>query len=104
MLPDGAVATIEGVLTTPLGALESGRAGFIQDGSGGIALYLDETVTGSWPAGTTVTVEGSVGSRFSQRTLRIAEAGLACRTQSPLSRMLWRSRRAPRRRSMKASG
>ena len=49
--------------------------GFIQDGSGGIALYLDATVTGSWPAGTTVTVEGSVESRFSQRTLRIAEAG-----------------------------
>ncbi len=75
-LPDGADATIEGVLTTPLGALESGRAGFIQDASGGIALYLDATVTGTWPAGMTVTVQGSVGSRFSQRTLRIAEAAL----------------------------
>jgi hypothetical protein len=75
-LPDDTVATIEGVLTTPLGALESGRAGFIQDESGGIALYLDATVSGTWPAGMSVTVEGSVGNRFSQRTLRISESAL----------------------------
>ena len=30
----------------------------------------------SWPAGTTVTVEGTVSSRFSQRTLRISESAL----------------------------
>ena len=46
--------TIEGVLTTALGALEVGRAGFFQDGTGGIALYLDATVVDSWPPGTTV--------------------------------------------------
>ena len=50
-MPDGATVTIEGVLTTALGALESGHGGFIQDATGGIALYLDGAVAGSWPAG-----------------------------------------------------
>ncbi|HEY8818424.1 MAG TPA: lamin tail domain-containing protein, partial [Candidatus Limnocylindrales bacterium] len=75
-LPDGATATIQGILTTALGALESGRTGFVQDASGGIALYLDAPVVGFWPAGTTVTVQGSISSRFSQRTLRIAESSI----------------------------
>ena len=75
-LADGTVVTIQGVLTTPLGALELGHGGFIQDSSGGIALYLDAPVVGSWPAGTTVTVDGSISSRFSQRTLRISESDL----------------------------
>ena len=70
------MVTIEGVLTTALGALESSHGGFIQDASGGIALYLDVPVVGMWPAGTTVTVEGTVSSRFSQRTLRISESAL----------------------------
>ncbi len=67
---------VDGVLTTALGALESGHGGFVQDASGGIALYLDAEVAGSWPAGTLVVVEGEVASRYSQRTLRIAEAAL----------------------------
>ncbi|MEA2621029.1 MAG: uncharacterized protein QOC97_1802, partial [Chloroflexota bacterium] len=75
-LPDGATVTIQGTLTTALGALESGRTGFVQDASGGIALYLDAPVVGPWPAGTTVTVQGSISSRFSQRTLRIAESSV----------------------------
>ena len=50
-MPDGATVTIAGVLTTALGALESGHGGFVQDASGGIALYLDGAVAGSWPAG-----------------------------------------------------
>ena len=51
-LADDTMVTIEGVLTTDLGALESGRGGFVQDGSGGIAIYLDAAAVGSWPAGT----------------------------------------------------
>ena len=51
---DGASATIEGTLTTALGALEGGRGGFVQDGSGGIALYLDAPAGAAWPAGTHV--------------------------------------------------
>ena len=75
-LADGTTVTVGGVLTTALGALESGRAAFIQDESGGIALYLDAPVTGTWPAGTTIVVHGSLDSRYAQRTLRIAEASI----------------------------
>ncbi|MEA2611851.1 MAG: uncharacterized protein QOG32_1577, partial [Chloroflexota bacterium] len=73
---DDTTVAIAGVLTTALGALESGRGGFIQDASGGIALYLDAAVTGSWPAGSSVVVEGVLGSRYSQRTLRISETSV----------------------------
>jgi hypothetical protein len=75
-LADGETATIAGVLTTRLGALESGRTAFVQDGSGGIALYLDDTVVGDVPAGTTIQAEGIVASRFAQRTIRIAETAI----------------------------
>ena len=73
---DDTTVTIEGTITMALGALESGRGAFIQDASGGIALYLDAPVTGFWPAGTTVTVRGSLSSRYSQRTLRVAESAV----------------------------
>ena len=67
--------TIAGVLTTDLGALESGHGGFVEDASGGIALYLDAAVVG--------VVAGRHDDRTSrerstvaiaQRTLRVAEA------------------------------
>ena len=32
---------VEGTLTTALGSLESGRTGFVQDATAGIAVYLD---------------------------------------------------------------
>jgi outer membrane biosynthesis protein TonB len=75
-MPDGASATIAGVLTTDLGALEAGRTAFVQDTTGGIALYLDAIVANSIPAGTTIVVRGTVDDRFAQRTLRVAEAEL----------------------------
>jgi hypothetical protein len=68
--------TVEGVLTTVLGSLESARGGFVQDGSGGIAIYLDAPVAEVWPAGTTVVLRGSLASRFSQRTLKLAETAI----------------------------
>jgi outer membrane biosynthesis protein TonB len=75
-LPDGTIVTVEGVLTTVLGSLESARGGFVQDGSGGIAIYLDAPVAEAWPAGTTVVLRGSLASRFSQRTLKLAETAI----------------------------
>jgi uncharacterized protein YdeI (BOF family) len=81
---DGAVITIEGVLTTALGAVEGGRGSFIQDDTGGIALYLDAVAVATWPAGTTVRVDGEVASRFGQRTLRMAESDLLRKADSPL--------------------
>ena len=76
-MPDGALVTIAGVLTTDLGALESGRTAFVQDATGGIALYLDAAAATTLPVGTTIVVRGTIDDRFAQRTLRIAEADLA---------------------------
>ena len=48
-LPDGASVTVDGVLTTALGALESGRTAFLQDATAGIAVYLDAAVVDPLP-------------------------------------------------------
>ena len=42
--PTATTVTVDGVLTTDLGALESGRSAFVQDATAGIALYLDAAV------------------------------------------------------------
>ena len=75
-MADGTIVAVAGVLTTTLGALESGRGGFLQDATGGIALYLDAPASAFWPAGTSVTMEGSLDSRYSQRTLRVSESAI----------------------------
>jgi uncharacterized protein YdeI (BOF family) len=75
-LPDGASVTVSGILTTDLGALESGRTAFIQDASGGIALYVDATVVSPLPAGTVVLATGVIDERYAQRTLRVTESDL----------------------------
>ena len=54
-----------------------GSIGFVQDATGGIGLYLDAAVAGSHPAGTTIRVTGTLGTRYHQRVLRIAEADIA---------------------------
>jgi predicted lipoprotein len=71
---DGTSATIQGTLTTGLGALESGRTGFVQDATGGIALYLDVATLDPLPAGALIRVHGTIDDRYAQRTLRIAAA------------------------------
>ena len=76
VMADGTSATVIGVLTTQLGALESGRKAFIQDATGGIAVYLDVAVVGGLPAGTLVMTTGTLDDRFAERTLRVAVADL----------------------------
>ena len=71
LLADGTVATVEGVLTTDLGSLEAARSGFVQDATGGIAIYLDGAFEGAVPAGSRLRATGTVDSRFGQRTLRV---------------------------------
>lgn len=71
---DGSSATIEGTLTTALGALESDRVGFVQDGTAGIAIYLDAAGTVPLSAGTTVRVTGTLDDRYAERTLRASWA------------------------------
>ena len=83
-MADGTTVTDVGVLTTNLGALESGHGAFIQDATGGIALYLEAPAIAVRPAGTTVTVEGTLVSRYSQRTLRISEAAIMAGSTEPL--------------------
>jgi hypothetical protein len=75
-LATGSRARVSGVLTTHLGALEAGRKAFIQDDSGGIALYLDDAVIDALPADTLVIAEGTVDERFAERTLRLAVADI----------------------------
>jgi hypothetical protein len=75
-LPDDARATVEGVLTTDLGALESARSGFVQDATGGMAIYLDAALDVPIPAGWRVRATGTVDTRFGQRTLRVDGADL----------------------------
>ncbi len=76
-LPDGATATVRGVLTTDLAALEDGRTAFIEDETGGIALYLDAVAQGVIAAGTRIDVTGELDERYAQRTLRMAEPDVA---------------------------
>ncbi len=71
-LPDGSSARIEGTLTTDLGALESGRSGFVQDATAGIAVYLDAALETPIQAGTRVRLEGTLDERYGAWTLRVA--------------------------------
>jgi hypothetical protein len=75
-LPDDTEAFVAGTLTTALGSLEDGRTGFVQDETGGIGLYLDDTVVVALAAGTAVAVHGIVDTRYQQRIVRVAEADL----------------------------
>lgn len=68
---NGSTATIIGVLTTPLGALETGRKAFVQDATAGIAIYLDTAVVGALSAGSLVQATGTLDDRFAERTLRV---------------------------------
>src|SRR6478752_6384398 len=72
--PDGATVTVSGVLTTDLGGIDSGRVGFVQDATGGIAVRLAAARVQPVPAGMIVTVTGSLGAYFSLRVLNAEDA------------------------------
>lgn len=76
VLPDDQEVTLEGVLTTPLGAFDGGRGGFVQDATAGIALYLDATTSEPLSAGTRVRLTGVLGERYSQRIVRVARGAI----------------------------
>ena len=75
-LADGTFVSIAGILTTDLGALESGRTAFLEDATAGIALYLDAAVVSALPAGTQIRVQGTIDERYGQRTLRLAQSAI----------------------------
>lgn len=64
--------TIEGILTTPLGALEDGRGAFLQDATGGIAVRLENAPAAAFSSGTAIRATGTVDDRYGQRTVRAA--------------------------------
>jgi hypothetical protein len=77
-------ATINGVLTTRLAALDSSRMAFVQDETAGIALYLDAVPALDLPAGTLVRVRGILADRYALRTLRVAVADIVVLGQAVL--------------------
>lgn len=70
-LADGDAVRIEGTLTTALGALDGDRTGFVQDTTGGIALYLDAAAAAALPAGTLVRVAGTLDHRYGLTVVRV---------------------------------
>jgi outer membrane biosynthesis protein TonB len=81
---DDTVVTVAGILTTDLGTLESGHGGFVQDATGGIAIYLDTVAAATLPAGTAVTVHGTLDDRFAQRTLRATASEITTDGSGPM--------------------
>lgn len=76
-LPDGTSVVLDGVLTTPLGALEGGRAAVLQEGTAGIALYLSAVAVDPLPAGTRLRATGTIAHRYGATTLRLDEGSIA---------------------------
>lgn len=83
-LADGTPATIVGMLTTKLDALEAGRTAFVQDETGGIALYLDAVPIDVLSAGAMIQASGTVDDRYAQRTLRVQLADIIALGPAPV--------------------
>jgi hypothetical protein len=77
-------ATIAGILTTRLAALDSSRMAFVQDDTAGIALYLDAVPTIDLPAGSAIRVPGTLADRYALRTLRASVADIVVLGQGAL--------------------
>ncbi|HET7702082.1 MAG TPA: hypothetical protein VFK35_01685 [Candidatus Limnocylindrales bacterium] len=83
-MPDDAIVRITGTLTTDLGVIDGGRIGFLQDATAGIAVRLDAALPLMIPAGTTLTVEGTLGSYFSLRLLNIPGSAILVAGEMPV--------------------
>jgi len=73
-LPTGALVTLSGQLTTALGLLDGGSTGYLDDGTGGMALHLDSADWPLFPAGTFVSATGVLGERHGEMTLLLGSA------------------------------
>ena len=67
----GSSVSVAGRLTTPTGLTETGKGAFVEDETGGIALYLASADWLALAAGTNVVASGVLETRFSQLTLRL---------------------------------
>ena len=70
-MPDGSTVLVQGVTLSDQAFTDGG--GFIDDGTGGIAVLLTD---GSFPRGVELRVSGTVDDRYSQRTIRSDSAGI----------------------------
>ena len=75
-LPIGTPAVIVGTVTVGLGVLDSGHAGFVQDATGGIAVYVQDAPATILPVGTLVRLIGTLDERYAERTIRVELDGL----------------------------
>ncbi len=75
-LPVGTPAVIVGTVTVGLGSVDSGHAGFVQDATGGIAVYVQDVPSTILPAGTLVRLTGMLDERYAERTIRVELDGL----------------------------
>ena len=91
MLADGVNVTVEGVLTTALGALEAGRSAFVQDSTAGIGIYLDAPTSHGYPRGLLVRITGELGTRYGQRVLRLPDTAINAVASADLPAALVRS-------------
>lgn len=69
---DGSVVTVEGVTLTGSDFTDGG--GYLADGSGAIAVLLDD---GTFARGVLLRVTGTLDDRYAQRTIRSDAAGIA---------------------------
>ncbi len=76
-LATGTSVLIEGILTTDLPSLESGRVGFVQDATAGIAVYLDAVPPAPIAAGTLVQLTGTIDERYGARTIRVSVGAIS---------------------------
>ncbi len=83
-LPLGSTVSVGGILTTDLGALESGRGAFVQDPTAGISIYLAAPASAAVPAGSVVSLTGILDSRYGQLVVRASEADLVVLGTAPL--------------------
>ena len=83
-MADGVTVRLAGMLTTDLGAIDSARIGFIQDGTDGIAIRLGAALAAPIPAGRSITINGTLGSYFSLRVVNIDMATIEVGGQGDL--------------------
>ena len=86
--PDGTIVRVAGTLTTDLGALDAARVGFLQDATGGIALRLDAAFANVLAVGSSIAVEGVVGSYFSLRVVNVAGSTIEVVGRQPIPEAL----------------
>lgn len=70
-LPDGSIATVEGMSLT--GSAFTDGGGYLADATGGIAVLVPD---GAFPRGQVVRITGELDDRFHQRTLRAEASGI----------------------------